>query len=398
MKISFCVSSFPALSQTFVTSQVLHAARSGHDVTVVCKVLETDTLLSSEDRELLRRVRILIWPPPTANLLTFVPAALRDRIVARLDRDAWRRQIDADIVIAHFGYRGAAVARAQRGWRLRPPLVTVFHGRDLSVELHRDRMACYQDLFAEGDLHLTVNTPFAEQLISCGAPAARVDRHHLGIPVSRYQFSIPTRAGALRFLSVCRLVEKKGLDVAIEALALLRDRHPEIDWRYDIGGKGPLAAELKAQVARAGLENYVSFVGARPHEEVLRRMSQADALLAPSVTAADGDQEGIPVTLMEAMAVGTPVCATRHSGIPELVSHGETGLLSDERDVEGLYANILLLVQSPQKAATMTKAARRKVESEFNEDRQNPRLIERCKMLVATPRDAAIKMSVPVAK
>ncbi|WP_299599923.1 glycosyltransferase [uncultured Tateyamaria sp.] len=398
MKISFCVSSFPALSQTFVTSQVLHAVRNGHDVTVICKAMEADTLLSPEDREALRRVRIVIWPSPKVSLLTFLPTALRDRLVARLDRDAWRRQIDADFVIAHFGYRGAAVARAQRGWRQRPPLVTVFHGRDVSVELRRDRMARYQDLFAEGDLHLTVNTPFAKQLISCGAPDARVESHHLGIPVSRYQFSIPDREGALRFLSVCRLVEKKGLDVAIDALALLHDRHPEIDWRYDIGGEGPLAAALKAQVALAGLESRVSFVGALPHEEVLQRMSKADALLAPSVTAADGDQEGIPVTLMEAMALGTPVCTTRHSGIPELVSHGDTGFLSDERDVEGLYANILSLVQNPQMAATMARAARGKIESKFNEDRQNARLIGRCEMLTAVPQDAAIKMSVPVVK
>lgn len=398
MRISFCVSSFPALSQTFVTSQVLHAVRSGHDVTVICKAIEADTLLSPEDQALLRRVRIVIWPSPKASLLERLPTALRDRLVARLDRDAWRRQANADVVIAHFGYRGAAVARAQRGWRQRPPLVTVFHGRDVSVELRRDRMARYQDLFAEGDLHLTVNTPFAKQLISCGAPAARVESHHLGIPVSRYQFSIPDRAGAVRFLSVCRLVEKKGLDIAIDALALLHDRHPEIDWRYDIGGEGPLAAALKAQVALAGLEGRVSFVGPLPHEDVLQRMSQAHALLAPSVTAADGDQEGIPVTLMEGMALGTPVCATRHSGIPELVSHGETGLLSDERDVEGLYSNILSLVHNPQMAATMTKAARRKIESEFNEDRQNTRLLERCEALMAMPRDAAIKMSVPVTR
>ncbi|KIC48265.1 glycosyltransferase [Tateyamaria sp. ANG-S1] len=381
MRISFCVSNFPALSQTFVTSQVLHAVRNGHDVTVLCKTIEEETLLSPEDQKLLRQVRVVIWPPPKASSLALLPTALRDRLVARLDRDAWRRQIDADVVIAHFGYRGAAAARAQRGWHPRPPLVTVFHGRDVSVELRRDRMARYQDLFAEGDLHLTVNTPFAQQLISCGAPAERVERHHLGIPVSRYQFSLPKRTSTMSFLSVCRLVEKKGLDVAIDTFALLRDRHPEIYWHYDIGGDGPLAETLKAQVARLGLGSRISFIGQLSHDEVLLRMSKADALVAPSVTADDGDQEGIPVTLMEAMALGTPVCATRHSGIPELVSHGETGLLSDEKDVDGLCANILSLVQAPQNVATMTRTARQKVENEFNEDRQNARLLERCAML-----------------
>ena len=142
----------------------------------------------------------------------------------------------------------------------------------------------------------------------------------------------------------------------------------------------------------------MTFVGPCPLEEVLGRGAQAEALLAPSVTVVVGVKGGTPWSLMEAMALGTPVCATRHSGIPELVSHCETGLLSDERDVEGFYANILSLVQTPQTAATMARAARGKVESEFNEDRQHARLIYRCEMLMAVPQDAAIKMSIPVVK
>ncbi|WP_227271316.1 glycosyltransferase [Roseobacter weihaiensis] len=386
MKVCFCVSSFPALSQTFVTTQVLYAVRCGHDVTVACKAFDPDTPLSSEARELIGRVRIVFWPPQNPALLKALPTALFNRLVARLDRNAWRRQIDADLVIAHFGYRGAAVARAQRGWAGRPPLVTVFHGRDVSVERRKNAMALYRDLFAEGDLHLTVNALFAAQLIDCGAPAARVDTHHLGIPVTRYGFTPPAPGKILRLLSVSRLVEKKGLSVAIEALALMRDSHPDVDWRYDIGGDGPLEAALKAQVARAGLQDRIRFLGALSHEETLRRISEADVLLVPSVTAADGDQEGIPVTLMEAMALGTPVCTTRHSGIPELVTHGETGVLSDEGDAAGLRDNLASLALDKDSAATLAKAARHKVERDFNEDRQNAHLLARCEMLVTKGR------------
>ena len=126
------------------------------------------------------------------------------------------------------------------------------------------------------------------------------------------------------------------------------------------------------------LQDRVRFLGALPHQDALRRMTDADVMLVPSCTAEDGDQEGIPVTLMEAMALGTPVCTTRHSGIPELVEHGETGLLSDERDPEGLYQNILFLVQNTEAAKSLSTSARAKILCEFNEDRQNTQFLERC--------------------
>ncbi len=386
MNICFCVSSFPTVSQTFVTSQVLYAVRQGHKVTVACKTFDAEAPLSAEEKALLNDVRIVVWPPARPNLLQLFPRHLADRMAARLDRSAWRRQIDTDVVIAHFGYRGAAVARAQKGWKHRPPLVTVFHGRDVSVEYQRDRLARYRDLFSQGDLHVTVNAQFAERLVECGAPKARVETRHLGIPVTRYPYSAPKFDPPLRIFSLCRLVEKKGLKTAIEALALLHQRHPRIDWRYDIGGDGPLASELQGQVARTGLQDRVCFLGALPHPEALKRITDADVMLAPSCTAKDGDQEGIPVTLMEAMALGTPVCATRHSGIPELVTHHETGLLSDEHNAEELCQNILFLAQDPENATALASAARKKVERDYNEDLQNAEFLERCRTLPSATR------------
>lgn len=381
MKICFCVSSFPALSQTFVTAQVLYALRQGHEVTVACKSFQPDTPLSAEQTELLKSARIVIWPRPKPPVLGLLPTGLSDRIVARLDRMAWRRQIDADLVIAHFGYRGAAVARAQHGWTRRPPLITVFHGRDVSVEYQRNGLSKYRDLFSQGDLHVTVNAPFAQLLQDCGAPADRVETRHLGIPVSGYVYAPPVCRTSPRFLSVCRLVEKKGLATAITALALLRERNPELDWRYDIAGDGPLAEDLRQQAKDAGLTDRINFLGALPHHETLRHISNADVLLVPSCTARDGDQEGIPVTLMEAMALGTPVATTRHSGIPELVSDGETGLLSDENDARGLCENLFRLATEPDFAHALASAARARVVADFNEDRQNAGFLERCLQL-----------------
>lgn len=382
MKICFCVSSFPVLSQTFVTSQVLHALRQGHEVIVACKTIGTDVALSEEQESLLGNVKTIIWPREQPRIFRVLPSSWSSRIAAQLDRAAWRRQIDADVVVAHFGFRGRAVARAQRGWKHRPPLVTVFHGRDVSVEYQRDALAGYRDLLAEGDLHVTVNKQFARQLVECGAPSDHVETRHLGIPISEYEFCSPSFGTTLRFISVCRLVEKKGLETAIRALTLLRQRHPELDWRYEIGGDGPLMDRLRDQVENAKLGDRIEFLGSLPHKDALYQIAGADVLFVPSLTATDGDQEGIPVTLMEAMALGTPVCTTYHSGIPELVTHGETGLLADERNAEGFYKNIVLLAQNPDLAKALAKAAREKVESEFNEDQQNIQFLDRCQALL----------------
>lgn len=389
LKICFSVSRFPLPSQTFVITQVLYALREGHDVTVACGSFETDTVLSQETSEAMSNVRIVNWPPAKPSALRLLPIGVFDRIVARWDRSAWRNKIDADVIIAHFGFRGAAAVRAQKGWNSAIPLVTLFHGRDVSVEYKRNRMAKFQDLFAVGDLHLTVNKPFAEKLVASGAPSDRVHTHHLGVPVSRYEFSPKPQGTPLRFISISRLVEKKGLHIAIEALRMFHEMRQDTDWQYDIVGDGPMEADLSKQVEDAGLRDRIHFLGSLPHDDVLRRVAEADALILPSITAADGDQEGIPVTLMEAMGVGTPVCTTRHSGIPELVTHGVSGLLSEEGDAEGLCENLVLLTSEPERVAAITVAAREKVEREFNEDRQNAVLLERCQELVEKHRQAS---------
>ncbi|MGB3553061.1 MAG: glycosyltransferase [Jannaschia sp.] len=387
MNICFVVSTFPSRSQTFVTTQVLHALGEGHSVTVACKKGAPDPGLSSEARELLKKVRVLTWPPSPHALLQYLPKRLRNWIIQRQANDAWRHQIEADLVIAHFGYAGAAVARAQRGWAARPPLMTIYHGRDVSVEYRRNRLAKYKGLFADGDLHLTVNAPFADCLVAGGAPRDRVETHHLGVPVARYPFS-PTAPGApLRLVTVARLVPKKGLNFAIAALKRLRDTQPEIDWSFDIGGEGPIEQDLRDQVAEAGLDDRIRFLGALSHEDSLALIAGAHALVLPSVTAGDGDQEGIPVTLMEAMALGTVVCTTRHSGIPELVTHGVSGLLSEERDVDGLCANIAALATGAVDADAMVGEARGTIECKFDEGNQTAALFERGRRLADAAND-----------
>src|SRR6185369_16160672 len=138
------------------------------------------------------------------------------------------------------------------------------------------------------------------------------------------------------FVSVGRLVQKKGQEYAIRAIAQCRQMDPEIKISLIIIGDGPLLEKLHDMIRKLKLEGIVQLHGSLPREKVNEKLLAADAFVLPSVTADDGDMEASPVSISEAMAVGLPVVATRHGGIPEIVDDEVTGLLVAERDVSAL--------------------------------------------------------------
>ncbi len=168
------------------------------------------------------------------------------------------------------------------------------------------------------------------------------------------------------------MVEKKGLEVGLRAFALLRRELPGATWH--IVGDGPLRPHLEALRQQLSLADSVLLHGTLPHPEARRVLDQAHILVAPSVTAQDGDQEGIPVVIMEAMAAGLPVVSTRHSGIPELVEDGVTGLLVPERDPEALAQALRRLVLDAPGWPEMGRRGRAIVERDYNTRRLNDRL------------------------
>ncbi|MGB7242273.1 MAG: glycosyltransferase [Sulfitobacter sp.] len=376
MRIGVFAERFPKLSETFITAQVSYFARQGHDVTVVCKYHDAVRLDPATVSDL-AKVKVLTYcGAPETGLLSYLPWRVRQRIGVWRTRRFFQRLPKMDVHLAHFGWMGAFVVANSKNEPTAPPLVTIYHGRDVSHERVENGLSIYHDLFRHGALHLTVNAPFADDLIAAGAPKNRVTVHHLGIPVHHHAFEPALPKTPLRLVTVCRLVEKKGVATILSALADLSKRRPDIEWAMDIGGDGPLRGSLEAQADATLAKGMVRFLGPQNHAEALQLMAQADAFLLPSVTAADGDQEGIPVVLFEAMALGTPVFTTRHSGIPELVEHEVTGFLSDEHDAADLSRQIEALADGTVDLPAITQAARKKVERDFNEDRQNTALLE----------------------
>jgi colanic acid/amylovoran biosynthesis glycosyltransferase len=282
-----------------------------------------------------------------------------------------------DVIYCHFGPSGLAGLSAKQ-WGVRGKLVTVFHGYDMTVFLKTKGEDVYDDLFARGDLSLPVSRHWRNRLLELGCPQEKVLVHHMGIDLERFGLRERRahRGGRVKLVTVGRLVEKKGVEYAIRAVASLLSQRPELDISYTIGGDGPLAPHLKALVSELGVGEQVRFLGSLEADEVAELLAPSDLFLLPSVTDRLGDQEGIPVVLIEALAVGMPVVSTHHSGIPELVVDGESGFLVPERDIEALVEKLHYLIQHPEQWPEMGRLGRKLVEESYDIRRLNQRLVE----------------------
>jgi colanic acid/amylovoran biosynthesis glycosyltransferase len=188
----------------------------------------------------------------------------------------------------------------------------------------------------------------------------------MGVRIEEFPFRTChlNRGEPVRVLTVGRLIEKKGLEYALRAMRLVIER--EMNVCYEIIGDGPLKPTLERHIDELNLASIVTLWGARDIDFVRQRIADSHLFLLPSVTAADGDEEGVPVSLMEAQASGLPVLSTRHSGIPELVADGESGILVPERDAEALAAALVRLIENPEPWDRMGREGRKIVERRFN--------------------------------
>lgn len=277
------------------------------------------------------------------------------------------------LVHAHFGTDGLLALPLAEA--LGVPLVTTLHGHEvsrtrarllLSGRLSWMRYALLKRrLIERGRLFLAVSEAVRQRALAAGYPADRTITHYNGVDTGFFRPSAaPPEPGLV--LHVGRLVEKKGTRDLIDAVARLRGA------TLVVVGDGPLRRSLERRARTLGAP--VRFLGVLPPGDVLDWMQRAWLLAAPSVTARDGDSEGLPTILCEAAAAGLPAVATRHSGIPEAVADGETGLLSDERDIAALARNISTLLASASLREDMSSRARDRAGQRFDLQAQTARL------------------------
>ncbi len=282
------------------------------------------------------------------------------------------------LIHAHFGGDGWLISRASQ--RTGVPLVVTLHGRDIGTQAAapglrgRRYRRNLRTAFDRAALILTVSEFLRTRAIALGADPEKVRVHYTGV-------SIPVTTAPARkdwdVLFVGRFVEKKGIDDLIEALALL----PGIRPRALFIGDGPLWESIRRRAAELDLD--ATFLGMREPAVVHEHMAASKILVSPSRTAADGDVEGLPTVILEASSRGVPVISTYHSGVPEAVADGETGLLCHERDRPALAAAIDRLLTDEQTRLRLGDAARRRAEADFDIAVQTRRLEDLYDMVVS---------------
>jgi glycosyltransferase involved in cell wall biosynthesis len=318
-----------------------------------------------------------------------VPPALRDDMIvapspaqATLFRlfsrsaalEASLRAAGPRLIHAHFATDG--LLALPLATRLGIPLVTTLHGYDvsrtrqrmlLSARLSWMRYAVARSrLTREGTLFLAVSEEVCRRALEQGYPAERLVTHHLGVDLSRFRpGDDPVEPGMI--LHVGRLTEKKGTALLLESFLRVRAAMPEA--RLLIVGDGPERARLEQRAGEG-----VGFLGAVSTEEVARLMRRACVLAVPSVTARDGDSEGLPTVIMEAAASALPAVGSDHGGIAEAIETGRTGLIVPERNAGALADALLEILSSADRRAGMGQAALKLAEQRFDARRQNARL------------------------
>jgi colanic acid/amylovoran biosynthesis glycosyltransferase len=302
-----------------------------------------------------------------------------ERLMVRLGR--WGRlgervaAVRPVLVHAHFGTDGVLALPLAR--RLGVPLVTSLRGFEIgrrgllgSGRLSWMRYALGRSrLMREGDMFLAVSAALREKALSQGFPADRTRVHYNGVDLAR--FAAPREDDGETILHVGRLVAKKGTALVLRAFARLPSG------KLLIIGDGPLRAALERLAGELGLGERARFLGAQPPGTVAEWMARAALLAAPSLTAPNGDLEGLPNVVVEAAAAGLPVVGSSHSGIPEAVAEGRTGFIVPEGEVDPLAARLSSLLGDAALRHRMGAAGRRLAEERFDFVRQMRRLEDR---------------------
>jgi glycosyltransferase involved in cell wall biosynthesis len=296
------------------------------------------------------------WAREARHLRGHPPADFVARLQERTPR----------LIHAHFGPDAVNALPLQR--RLGVPLIATFHGYDatrgttLRNGLPAWRYGRRRPLLVErAALLLAVSNHIREGLLANGVPASRVRVHRIGVDLAKFS-PAPLEERRPVVLGAGRFVEKKGFAVLIEAMATVQRQAPETE--LVLIGSGELEDDLRRQ-AEEKLDSFRIFGPCEP-AQVRDWMRRATVLAAPSVIDRFGITEGLPITIVEAMASGLPVVASRHAGIPEAVADGVTGFLVEEGDSEALAARILELVGDGERWRQLSEAGRAAAERDFD--------------------------------
>lgn len=401
MKIAFIVGTFPTLSETFILSQITGLLDLGHEVDIfagynpnqekvqpnVEKYQLTEhvyyfNMPAKKAKRVLKGLGLLVTnfhkAPArllrTLNIFKYGKDALSLRILYAVIPFLGKEQ-KYDIIHCHFGPNGNLGVLLREIGILKGKIITTFYGYDINV-IKQPELYAY--LFQEGNLFI-VNTNFSKRkVIELGGPSGKILVLPLGLYLDRFPFKrISIKSGdEVKILTVARLVEKKGLEYSIRAVAEVVRRHPDWSLKYRIAGGGVLEDKLKFLISELGVINKVELLGESDQDEINKLYQESHIFILSSVTAENGDREGQALVLQEAQAVGLPVLSTLHNGIPEGVLDGQSGFLVPERDVDALAERLEYLIEHPKIWPVMGKTGRRFIEERYDIKKLSQQLVE----------------------
>ena len=396
MSVAFVLKGYPRLSETFIAQEIAALERRGLDLHIVSLRRPTDArrhpvhdeirapvlylpeyLLREPWRVFRSWRKVRTWPSYGQAISLWWRDLWRDPTPNRIRRFGQALVLAAELppgvsrLHAHFLHTPASVARyAAKLTGL--PWSGSAHAKDVWTTPEWEK----REKLADCDWLVTCTEVNREHL-SRLAPPGKVQLVYHGLDLSRFPGRTAARerrAGPVVILSVCRLVEKKGVDVLLEALALLPAR---LSWQFVHVGGGPLKKKLRRKAQALGLAERITWRGPLTQRELLEVYRSSDLFALASRVARDGDRDGLPNVLMEAQSQGLPCVATRVSAIGELVRHGVSGLLVAENDAAGLAAALAGLIESPARRRALGEAGEARVRAHFALERNLERLAGR---------------------
>lgn len=391
--VGYVVRKFPVLSETFILNEILALEAMGLKVQIfslaptrdprfhegVCRLKADVHYLPgpTEARSLLRYARRQAARSPRRyrKQLMKVLATRKPSLVWRFLQASWvadrARKLGVRHLHAHFANRSATVAQ-QAAKLLGIPFSFTAHAFDIYRDADHKVIA---RKMADARFTATVsdyNVKFLKSLVN-GHPA-RIELVRNGIDMTRFSPPRETPPGPFRILTVARLVEKKGIPVLVEACRLLRE--DGLTFRCDIIGKGALRADLERRIRDAGLTGLVRLLGPLAQQEIIAHYRSAHLMALPCIVGSDGNRDGLPVSIIEALACGVPVVSTPVTGIPEAVHHEVNGLLVAEGDAVALAVAIKRVMEDGEFHARLRSGARSSVEEIFDENGTAARLYD----------------------
>jgi colanic acid/amylovoran biosynthesis glycosyltransferase len=405
--VAVLMSRFPTVTETFILREMIEMERQAQPVRLVPMLRDNPPVVHDEAKPWTARALYTTYLSPkiaVANLLTFLRHPIRyvtllarlifgtilkpgtlARTVAVFPKSVFlARELQREglkHIHAHYATHPATMALIIAAFSDITFSFTV-HAHDIQVDRSLLRWKLRETRFVRSIS--AYNKRFLERLYP-NETRGKIEVVHVGIEPSAYEENarhlVPITSGVPKILCVAAHRPYKGIPVLIEACRILRDEG--VQFHCDVVGHGPMRAELEQLIAEKKVGDVFVLAGPRPQDEVARMMAEATLFVLPSIIASDGQMEGIPVALMEAMASGRAVVSTAISGIPELVEHGVNGLLVQPGDAEALADAMRTLLRDPQRAKEMGVRGQQKVRAEFTIQDCVEQLVERLKYEVS---------------